>query len=275
MWSRGVDAELFHPGARDALAADRPIFLYVGRVAVEKNIEAFLALDLPRTQWVRGAGPPRHELERRFANARFLGTKTCEELACHYRQADVFVFPSRTDTFGLVMLEAMASGTPVAAFPVTGPIDVVKPGVSGVLDTHLRVAALAALELPRETVRAHALASSWGRATVQFLENLHPLPVRVEPPESPHKGQRGLRRLFNAFFYSLSGLRLAFRHESAFRQEIALAAVLVPVACVLAVGPVERVLLIASVLLVLVVELLNSSVEAAIDRIGLDTHRLS
>jgi diacylglycerol kinase len=275
MWSRGVDAELFHPGERDALAADRPIFLYVGRVAVEKNIEAFLALDLPGTKWVVGDGPARHELERRFANARFFGTKTGEELAWHYRQADVFVFPSRTDTFGLVMLEAMASGTPVAAFPVTGPVDVVKPGVSGVLDDDLQVAALAALDLPRDAVRAHALASSWASATMQFLGNLHPLRVRIEPPESPHKGQRGIRRLFNAFFYSLSGLKLAFRHESAFRQEIALAAVLVPIACALSVGPVERVLLIASVLLVLVVELLNSSVEAAIDRIGLDTHRLS
>jgi glycosyltransferase involved in cell wall biosynthesis len=178
MWSRGVDAELFHPGERAIVAAHRPIFLYVGRIAVEKNIEAFLALDLPGTKWVVGDGPARRELERRFGNARFLGTKTGEELAWHYRQADVFVFPSRTDTFGLVMLEAMACGTPVAAFPVTGPIDVVEPGVSGVLDADLRIAALAALALPREAVRAHALSSSWGRATTQFLENLHPLHVR-------------------------------------------------------------------------------------------------
>jgi diacylglycerol kinase (ATP) len=99
--------------------------------------------------------------------------------------------------------------------------------------------------------------------------------LEAELPESPHKGQRGLRRLFNAFLYSLSGLKLAFRHESAFRQEMALAATLIPVACLLPVGAVERVLLICSVLLLLVVELLNSSVEAAIDRIGLDTHRLS
>jgi len=274
MWSRGVDAELFCPGERVA-AAQRPIFLYVGRVAVEKNIEAFLALDLPGTKWVVGDGPARAELERRFADACFLGTKIGEELAWHYRQADVFVFPSRTDTFGLVMLEAMACGTPVAAFPVTGPIDVVEPGVSGVLDADLKAAALAALHLPRDAVRAHALSSSWGRATMQFLDNLHSFHARAEPSESPHKGQRGLRRLFNAFFYSLSGLRLAFVHESAFRQEIALAAVLVPLACVLSVGSIERVLLIASVLVVLVVELLNSSVEAAIDRIGLDTHRLS
>ena len=93
--------------------------------------------------------------------------------------------------------------------------------------------------------------------------------------ESPHKGQRGLRRLFNAFLYSLSGLRLAFRHESAFRQEMALAAVLLPLACTLPVEPVERVMLIASVLMLLIVELLNSSVEAAVGRIGFDSHRLS
>jgi glycosyltransferase involved in cell wall biosynthesis len=178
MWSRGVDAELFHPGERALVAARRPIFLYVGRVAVEKNIEAFLELDLPGIKWVVGDGPARRELERRFADAQFLGTKTGEELAWHYRQADVFVFPSRTDTFGLVMLEAMACGTPVAAFPVTGPIDVVEPGISGVMDADLKVAALAALDLPRDAVRAHALSSSWGRATKQFLDNLHPLHAR-------------------------------------------------------------------------------------------------
>ena len=104
--------------------------------------------------------------------------KTGDDLAWYYRQADAFVFPSRTDTFGLVMLEAMASGTPVAAFPVTGPIDVVKPGITGVLHTDLRAAALAALELPRDTVRSHALASSWKNATAQFLDNLQPFHAR-------------------------------------------------------------------------------------------------
>jgi len=178
MWSRGVDTELFHGGERASLEVRRPIFLYVGRVAVEKNIEAFLELDLPGTKWVVGDGPARAELERRFPEARFFGLKTGEDLAWHYRQADVFVFPSRTDTFGLVLLEAMACGTPVAAYPVTGPIDVVRPGVSGVLDADLRAAALAALHLPRDAVRVHALGSSWGRATAQFVDNLQPVHAR-------------------------------------------------------------------------------------------------
>jgi glycosyltransferase involved in cell wall biosynthesis len=178
MWSRGVDTMLFHAGERAPLEVKRPVFLYVGRVAVEKNIEAFLALDLPGTKWVVGDGPARAALERRFPAARFFGTKTGEELAWHYRQADAFVFPSRTDTFGLVLLEAMACGTPVAAYPVTGPIDVVTPGVTGVLDDDLQAAALGALRLPRGAVRAHALASSWERSTAQFVDNLRPVHVR-------------------------------------------------------------------------------------------------
>lgn len=175
MWTRGVDTELFRPGPRTSPQVKRPIFLYAGRVAIEKNIEAFLALDLPGTKWVVGDGPARGELQRRFPNATFFGMRVGEDLAWHYRQADVFVFPSRTDTFGLVMLEAMASGTPVAAFPVTGPIDVVRHGESGVLDVDLRRAALSALELSRERVRAHAEQSSWQQATAQFLANLHPV----------------------------------------------------------------------------------------------------
>ena len=172
-WSRGVDTELFHPGPHALLDVPRPIFLYAGRVAVEKNIEAFLALDLPGTKWVVGDGPARPVLQRRFPDAVFFGMKTGGALAWHYRQADVFVFPSRTDTFGLVMLEAMACGTPVAAYPVTGPVDVVQRNVTGILDEELRVAALAALDLPRDVVRAHAAESSWGRATRQFVDNLH------------------------------------------------------------------------------------------------------
>jgi len=172
-WSRGVDTELFRPGPHVVLDIPRPIFLYAGRVAVEKNIDAFLALDLPGTKWVVGDGPARPELERRFPGAVFFGMKTGEELAWHYRQADVFVFPSRTDTFGLVMLEAMACGTPVAAYPVTGPVDVVRHNVTGILDEDLRAAALAALDLSRDVVRAHAVESSWGRATRQFVDNLH------------------------------------------------------------------------------------------------------
>ncbi len=177
-WTRGVDTHLFRPGPRATLEVPRPIFLYAGRVAVEKNLEAFLALDLPGTRWVVGDGPARAALQRRFPDAVFFGTKTGDELAWYYRNADAFVFPSRTDTFGLVMLEAMASGTPVAAFPVTGPLDVVRHGVSGVLDADLRTAALAALDLPRAAVRAAAEGASWQRATAQFVANLHPVAAR-------------------------------------------------------------------------------------------------
>ena len=173
-WTRGVDTTLFRPGPRGRLEVKRPIFLYAGRVAVEKNLEAFLELDLPGTRWVVGDGPARAALQRCFPDAVFFGMKLGEELAWHYRQADAFVFPSRTDTFGLVMLEAMACGTPVAAFPVTGPLDVVRHGTTGILDADLRAAALAALDLPRAAVRAHAEGSSWERATAEFVGNLHP-----------------------------------------------------------------------------------------------------
>ena len=174
MWTRGVDSELFRPGARLANGWKLPVFMYVGRVAVEKNIEAFLALDLPGTKVVVGDGPQRASLAKRFPTVVFTGAKVGEELAAHFRSADVFVFPSRTDTFGLVLLEAMASGTPAAAFPVAGPIDVVAHGRSGFLSEDLRAAALAALELSRDAVRRHALGFSWEHATAQFLRHLHP-----------------------------------------------------------------------------------------------------
>jgi len=174
-WSRGVDTGLFRPGPPVAATWKRPVFMYVGRVAVEKNIEGFLALDLPGTKVVVGDGPQREWLQRRFPAAVFTGARLGEALAAHYRSADVLVFPSRTDTFGLVLLEAMASGTPVAAYPVTGPIDVVTHGQSGILDDDLRVAALAALDLNRGSVREQALRFSWERATAQFLDSLHPM----------------------------------------------------------------------------------------------------
>ena len=179
MWSRGVDTTLFRPG--DAVANDwpRPVFMYVGRVAVEKNLDAFLSLDLPGSKVVVGDGPQRGTLERRHPDAIFTGAKHGETLAAHFRSADVFVFPSLTDTFGLVLLEAMASGTPVAAFPVAGPIDVVVQGKSGVLDRDLKAAAIAALDLDRDVVRAHALHYSWERATAQFLAHLQPNGARA------------------------------------------------------------------------------------------------
>jgi glycosyltransferase involved in cell wall biosynthesis len=172
IWSRGVDADVFRPYDRAHLDLPRPIFAYVGRVAIEKNLDAFLSLDLPGTQVVIGDGPDRRMLERRYVNAHFLGYRHGEELARCVSAADVFVFPSRTDTFGLVMIEAMACGTPVAAYPVTGPVDVVTPGVDGVLDTDLGAAALAALALDRNACRTSALRRTWSRATGEFLGHL-------------------------------------------------------------------------------------------------------
>jgi len=173
-WSRGVDTELFAPAERSPFPGRRPIFLYAGRVAVEKNIEAFLRLELPGTKWVVGDGPARAGLESRFPDAVFHGTRHGRELAYYYQQADAFVFPSRTDTFGLVLIEAMACGTPVAAYPVTGPIDVVRDPAVGVLSDDLRAAALAALDLDRDAVRRYALQYSWAAATQQFVSSLSP-----------------------------------------------------------------------------------------------------
>lgn len=180
LWSRGVDVEIFNPrpageNPRDFLKETRPIFLYVGRVAVEKNVEAFLALDLPGTKWVVGEGPALAELKRKYPEAYFAGVFPQRELARYYAAADVFVFPSRTDTFGLVLLEALACGLPVAAYPVTGPIDVIGESGAGALDADLRQACLKALEIDRNTARAHALNFSWAAAARQFAEHLRPL----------------------------------------------------------------------------------------------------
>jgi glycosyltransferase involved in cell wall biosynthesis len=179
-WTRGVDVNLFKPRDKAYLDLPRPIAMYVGRVAVEKNIEAFLKLDLPGTKVVVGDGPARAELEATYPAAKFVGFKYGEELACHVAAADVFVFPSRTDTFGLVLLEAMACGVPVAAYPVTGPIDVVTQGVTGELNEDLRTATLAALKLDPNQCRACALANTWESATRQFLSHLAPR-VAMEP----------------------------------------------------------------------------------------------
>ena len=169
-WTRGVDIELFNPSHRGDLGLPRPVFLFVGRVAVEKNIEAFLALDLPGSKAVVGAGPALNELKARYPQAHFLGQKRGLELAQAYASADVFVFPSRTDTFGVVLLEAMASGLPVAAYPVTGPIDVVGPG--GALSDDLRAAALQALEIDRDIPRRHALTYSWSACAEMFMQHV-------------------------------------------------------------------------------------------------------
>ena len=172
VWTRGVNHELFHPRDRNYLPFERPIFMYVGRVAVEKNIEAFLSLDLPGTKVVVGDGPARASLERKFKKVQFLGVKHGEELACHYAAADVFVFPSLTDTFGIVMLEAMASGVPVAAYPVTGPIDVVENGVSGLVDEDLHKACLECLEIEPERCLEYSRNFTWRRCAEMFHDNL-------------------------------------------------------------------------------------------------------
>lgn len=171
-WSRGVDTELFRPRAKDFLSYPRPISLYVGRIAVEKNIEAFLRLALSGTKVIVGDGPQRTELARRYPDAVFVGVKQGEELARHYAAADVFVFPSRTDTFGLVLLEALASGVPVAAYPVAGPLDVIDGSAAGALDVDLGRAAARALTIPPEVCVTHARRFSWDASTRQFLGNL-------------------------------------------------------------------------------------------------------
>lgn len=177
VWSRGVDHTIFHPRSVNRLRTTPPIFLYVGRVAVEKNIEAFLELDLPGSKWVAGEGPALEGLRRRFPQANYLGVLSQQELAEVYASADVFVFPSKTDTFGLVLLEALACGLPVAAYPVTGPLDVIGDSQAGVLHEDLRTACLKALELKREHALAHARRFSWRAASEQFVSYLHPRPA--------------------------------------------------------------------------------------------------
>lgn len=165
----GVDLDLFEPSPERFTDLPRPVFTYVGRVAIEKDLPAFLALDLPGTKLVVGDGPARAKLQARFPDARFVGFKLGAELASYYQRSDVFVFPSRTDTFGLVMLEAMACGVPVAALPVRGPLDVVTSPATGVLDPDLRKAALAALSLDRTSGRRHAENFPWEASARRFL----------------------------------------------------------------------------------------------------------
>jgi glycosyltransferase involved in cell wall biosynthesis len=196
-WSRGVDIDLFNPARRieegqpgDPFAGlPRPIFLNVGRVAVEKNIETFLKLDLPGSKVVVGDGPQLEELKRKYPEVSFTGARFGEDLATCFACADVFVFPSLTDTFGLVVLEAMASGTPVAAFDATGPRDVIPGSGAGAIAKDLDSLADAALEcltLDRARCRDYAEGYSWRACAEAFIENLQPLP----PPERKRFWQR-------------------------------------------------------------------------------------
>jgi glycosyltransferase involved in cell wall biosynthesis len=168
-WGRGVDTELFNPDHPAYLDLPRPIFMTMGRVAIEKNIEAFLSLDLPGSKVVVGDGPQRRELAQKYPDVRFLGEKKGADLTAHLAAADVFVFPSLTDTFGIVQLEALASGVPIAAFPVTGPKDVVANHPIGVLDEDLAVACKGALAVSRDACRAFALNYSWENSARQFI----------------------------------------------------------------------------------------------------------
>jgi glycosyltransferase involved in cell wall biosynthesis len=188
LWSRGVDLDIFKPGPALPNDAAPPVFLCVGRVAVEKNIEAFLDLDLPGTKWVAGDGPLLAALKKKHPEVRFTGVMDQVELASLYNAASVFVFPSKTDTFGLVLLEAMACGCPVAAYPVTGPVDVIGDSPAGALDNDLQAACLRALSIDRSVARKHAERFSWEACSRQFLAYLQPIapnPGHREPaPDS-------------------------------------------------------------------------------------------
>lgn len=180
-WCRGVDTSQFRPLDADLFAdLPRPVHLYAGRVAREKNIEAFMAARLPGSKVVVGDGPERARLARMHPEVRFAGYRFGEDLVAHYASADVFVFPSRTDTFGVVMLEANACGLPIAAYPVTGPVDVVREGVNGALDEDLVQACARAVEIPRDRCVAHARTLGWRRVAEVLLTHLRP--VRAHAP---------------------------------------------------------------------------------------------
>jgi glycosyltransferase involved in cell wall biosynthesis len=188
-WQRGVDLQLFRPLTEKVPAEvegmPRPIMAYMGRVAIEKNIDAFLRLKVPGTKLIIGNGPARAELAERYPDALFVGFRYGDELAAMLSAADAFVFPSLTDTFGLAMIEALACGVPVAAFPVSGPIDVIEPGVTGVLNEDLALAIQGALRLDRKVCAERAKAFTWEAATEQFLEGLEPIPVGARAALSP------------------------------------------------------------------------------------------
>ncbi len=213
-WARGVDLSLFNPDARrdpdDVYAGlERPIFVNVGRLAVEKNLEAFLELDLPGTKVVVGDGPHKAQLQKKYPEAHFTGAKSESALARHFADADVFVFPSKTDTFGLVIIEAMATGTPVAAYPVTGPIDIIPNSQAGAVDEDLRTACLSALDCSREATAKHAENYSWEAVSDSFFSYLTP---EYEP--QARKRWRRMRRIMRIASSPYHGLKKALRRLS-------------------------------------------------------------
>jgi len=189
-WSRGVNPDFYYPREEDFLSLPHPISMFVGRVAIEKNIEAFLSLNFPGTKVVVGDGPQLKELKDKFADAVFVGFLSGEPLARHMAAADVFVFPSRTDTFGIVMLDALASGVPVAAYPVTGPLDVITSDKVGKLDEDLTKAMSEALELDPNDCRNFAMSYSWANCTEQFFNNLVPALEEIILPASDLAAER-------------------------------------------------------------------------------------
>jgi glycosyltransferase involved in cell wall biosynthesis len=192
-WTRGVDAELFRPSCSPAVDLSRPVFLSVGRVAAEKNLPHFLDLELPGSKLVVGDGHLLPEMKRRYPKVHFAGRQEGEALVRYYASADVFVLPSRTETFGLVLLEALACGLPVAALPVPGPLDVIGKSGAGVLEWDLRAASLAALEIPPEVCRAHAMGFNWQISIEQFLGHIVPItgpPLAAADGAAPGPGAR-------------------------------------------------------------------------------------
>ena len=183
-WSRGVDPDFYYPRDKTFIPLPRPISMFVGRVAIEKNIGAFLSLDIPGTKIVVGDGPQMKELKAKFPDTVFVGFLSGEPLAKHVAAADVFVFPSRTDTFGIVLLDALASGIPVAAFPVTGPLDVITSDKVGKLDENLKKAITEALKLDADDCRNYALNYSWANCTEQFFNNLVPVFEEIKQRQS-------------------------------------------------------------------------------------------
>ena len=277
IWSRGVDLDIFKP-KKGRRKNKNPILLNVGRVAVEKNLEEFLKIDLPYEKWVVGDGPAFKELKNKYPKVIFHGAKSKEELEYYYNKADVFVFPSKTDTFGLVLLEAMACGLPVAAFPVSGPLDVIGNSNAGILNSNLKEACKKALLIPRKVPREYAKKFSWESTSKTFesyLVSIRDKDTTYNIEDNPHKGNTGITRALHAAKNSCSGLIFALREESAFRQEMFLVIISLSVIIIAEVSAIEIIFMTFATSLVLIIELLNSSVEAAVDRISFEYHGLS